>query len=38
MVKLYADAGVTVMLRTDRDSPAGAGLLRMTLSGHLISS
>ncbi len=37
MVKLYADAGNTVMLRTDRDSPTGAGLSRMTLSGHLIS-
>jgi hypothetical protein len=37
MVKLYADAGTTVMLRTDRDSPTGAGLSRMTLSGHLLN-
>lgn len=37
MVQLYADAGNTVMLRTDRNSPAGAGLSRMSLSGHLVS-
>ena len=36
-VKLYADPGTTVMLRTDRNSPTGAGLSRMTLSGHLVS-
>lgn len=37
MVKLYADPGTTVMLRTDRDSPTGTGLSRMTLSGHFVS-
>ena len=37
LVKLYADPGTTVMLRTDRDSPTGSGLSRMTLSGHLVS-
>jgi hypothetical protein len=37
LVKLYADPGTTVMLRTDRDSPAGTGQSRMTLSGHLVS-
>jgi len=36
-VKLYADAGNTVMLRTDRDLASGTGQSRMTLSGHLIS-
>ncbi len=36
-VKLYADAGTTVMLRTDRDSPTGSGQSRMTLSGHLLN-
>lgn len=37
LVKLYADPGTTVMLRTDRDSPTGTGISRMTLSGHLVS-
>ncbi len=37
MVQLYADAGNTVMLRTDRDSPTSTGLSRMSLSGHLVS-
>ncbi len=37
LVKLYADPGTTVMLRTDRDSPTGRGQSRMTLSGHLVS-
>jgi hypothetical protein len=37
MVRLYADPGTTVMLRTDRDSPAGTGLSRMSLSGHFVS-
>jgi hypothetical protein len=36
LVRLYADPGTTVMLRADRDAPAGDGLARMTLSGHLI--
>ncbi len=37
MVRLYADPGTTVMLRTDRNSPADTGLSRMTLSGHFVS-
>jgi hypothetical protein len=37
-VRLYADAGTTVMLRTDRDLTVGTGISRMTLSGHLIST
>ena len=37
MVRLYADAGATVMLRTDRDLATDTGLSRMTLSGHLVS-
>jgi hypothetical protein len=36
LVRLYADPGTIVMLRTDRDSPTGAGNSRMTLSGHLV--
>jgi hypothetical protein len=37
-VRLYADGGTTVMLRTDRDAPSGTGISRMTLSGHLIDT
>ena len=37
-VRLYADGGTTVMLRTDRDAPSGTGIARMTLSGHLIDT
>jgi hypothetical protein len=33
----FQASGNTVMLRTDSDLSAGAGLSRMTLSGHLIS-
>jgi hypothetical protein len=36
LVRLYADAGTVVMLRTDRNAPTGGGLSRMTLSGHLV--
>ncbi|HSS50846.1 MAG TPA: hypothetical protein VLX28_18045 [Thermoanaerobaculia bacterium] len=37
VVKLYADPGTTVMLRTDRDLAKGAGKARMSLSGQLIA-
>jgi len=36
VVRLYADSGTTVMLRADRDIAAGDGLVRMSISGHLV--
>ncbi len=35
-VRLYADAGTTVMLRADRNSPSGAAIARLSISGELI--
>jgi hypothetical protein len=37
VVRLYADPGTTVMLRADRDVTTGQGLVRMSLSGHLVN-
>jgi hypothetical protein len=37
VVRLYADAGSTVMLRADRDIATGEGLARMSISGHLVN-
>ena len=36
VVRLYADAGNTVMLRADRDAPTGDGLARLSISGYLV--
>lgn len=36
VVRLYAASGTTVMLRADRDIATGDGLVRMSISGHLV--
>jgi hypothetical protein len=37
MVRLYADPGTQVMLRTDRNAPTGTATARMTFSGYTVS-
>ncbi len=36
VVRLYADAGTTVMLRADRNNPTGSAIARLSISGELI--